>query len=133
MTAEDTGARAVYERYLAVLNARRWYALVDVVHDEVTHDGRRMTREQFADLLREDVAVVPDLHYELRTLVVSGDRLAARLWFDCTPARPFRGVDTGGRRVGFAEHAFYDLAEGRILRIESVVDVDAVRRQVQRS
>jgi predicted ester cyclase len=132
MTAADTGAEAVYRRYLEVLNDRRWEELAEVVHDELTHDGRRMTREQFTDLLRDDVAVIPDLHFDLHALVVSGDRLAARLWFDCTPVRPFRGVDTGGRRVAFAEHAFYELTEGRIRAIESVVDVDAVRRQVQR-
>ncbi|MEH3078238.1 MAG: ester cyclase [Quadrisphaera sp.] len=130
-TPADTGAEAVYRRYIAILNARRWEELGAVVHDEVTHDGRRMTREQFADLLREDVAVIPDLRYDVQALVVSGDHLAARLWFDCTPARPFREVDTGGRRVAFAEHAFYRLADGRIRTVESVVDVDAVRRQVQ--
>lgn len=129
---EGPSAERCYARYLAVLNGRRWDELVDVVHDHLTHDGRAMTREQFADLLRDDVATVPDLRYELRALVVDGDRLAARLWFDCTPVRPFRGVDTAGRRVAFAEHAFYELADGRIRAVESVVDVDAVRRQVQR-
>ncbi|TNM67100.1 ester cyclase [Streptomyces sp. NP160] len=131
MTAGHTGAEAVYARYLLVLDERRWEDLGAVVHDEVTHDGRLMTREQFADLLREDVATIPDLRYELRALVVDGDHLAARLWFDCTPVRPFRGVDTRGQRVAFAEHAFYELVDGRIRSIESVVDVDAVRRQVQ--
>jgi len=131
---EDHGGSSVrcYERYLDVLNGRRWEDLVDVVHDHLTHDGRAMTRAQFADLLRDDAATIPDLRYEVRTLVVDGDRLAVRLWFECTPVRPFRGVDTRGRRVAFAEHAFYELEQGRIRAVESVVDVDAVRRQVQR-
>lgn len=135
-SVEDTGgtgdAERVYARYLEVLNGRRWDELAGVVHDELVHDGRTMTREQFADLLREDVATIPDLRYQVRLLLADGDRLAVRLWFDCTPVRPFRGVDTRGRRVAFAEHAFYELVDGRIRTVESVVDVDAVRRQVER-
>lgn len=135
-SVEDTGgtgdAERVYARYLEVLNGRRWDELAGVVHDELVHDGRTMTREQFADLLREDVATIPDLRYQVRLLLADGDRLAVRLWFDGTPVRPFRGVDTLGRRVAFAEHAFYELVDGRIRTVESVVDVDAVRRQVER-
>ncbi len=127
-----TPAGDVYARYLDVLNDRRFEDLDQVVHDRVTHNGRDLSRGEFADLLREDVATIPDLHYELRRLVVDGADLAARLWFSCTPRRPFRGVDTGGRRVGFAEHVFYELRDGRIAAIESVVDVEAVRQQASR-
>ncbi|MFB9378339.1 ester cyclase [Kineococcus gynurae] len=124
-------AESLYREYLGILNGRRWDRLAAVVHDELTHNDRTMTRAEFVDLLREDLAAIPDLHYDVHRLLVQGDRLAVRLWFDCTPVRPFRGVDTRGQRVGFAEHAFYELAGGRIRTVESVVDVDAVRRQVR--
>ncbi len=100
-----------------------------VVHDELTYNDTTLTRDQFANLLHEDVRTIPDLRYEVRSMVADDARIAARLWFSCTPRRPFRGVDTGGRRVAFAERVFYELVDGRIRKIDSLIDVDSVRQQ----
>lgn len=122
-----------YRDYLAVLDARRLDDLDRFVADEVVHDDRTMTRAGYRALLEEDVRLIPDLRYDLQELVVEGTSVAARLWFDCTPVADFRGLPTAGRRVRFAEHAFYRFTDGRITRVRSVVDLAAVRRQVSRS
>lgn len=122
-----------YRDYLEVLDARRLDELVRFVADELVHDDRPMTRAGYRALLEEDVRVIPDLRYDLQQLVVEGTRVAARLWFDCTPVADFRGLPTTGRRLRFAEHAFYEFTDGRITRVRSLVDLDAVRQQVSRT
>jgi predicted ester cyclase len=80
--------------------------------------------------LADDVERIPDLHYEIRRLVVDDGHVASRLWFDCTPEREVFGIDTAGRRVSFAEHAFYQYRDDRIVAVWSVIDVEAIKRQV---
>lgn len=122
-----------YRDYLAVLDARRLDDLDRFVAEELLHDDRPLTRAGYRALLEEDVRLIPDLRYDLQELVVQGTDVAARLWFDCTPVADFRGLPTAGRRVQFAEHAFYRFTDGRITQVRSVVDLAAVRRQVSRS
>lgn len=122
----------VYRAYLAALNARRFDELDRFVHDELTYNGAAWTRPQYAARLAADVAAIPDLHYEVRALVVAGDQVAARLWFDCTPSGTFLGVEVDGGRAAFAEHVFYRFEDGRIREVWSLIDTDAVRAQVGR-
>jgi predicted ester cyclase len=120
----------VYRRYIAALNDRRLDDLDQFVHDRLAYNGEEWTREQYEALLADDVRNVPDLHYDIQLLVVGPDHVACRLWFDCTPRHEFLGVDAGGRRVSFAEHAFYRFRAGRIESVWSLIDTDGVRRQL---
>jgi predicted ester cyclase len=52
------------------------------------------------------------------------------LWFGCTPEREFAGIPPTGRRVEFAEHVSYRFRDGRIERVWSLIDTDAVRDQM---
>ncbi|NHA69869.1 SnoaL-like domain-containing protein [Phycicoccus sp. CMS6Z-2] len=120
--------RERYGRYLAALDERRFGDLDEFVHDALTYGDRRMTRGEYAAMIADDVERIPDLVFDARLVVVDGDVLAARLWFDCTPAREFAGVPVTGRAVQFAEHVFYRFREGRIEAVWSVIDLDAARR-----
>jgi predicted ester cyclase len=121
-----------YLGYLTCLNQRRFDDLAEFVHDPVTHNDRVLDVAEFADLLRRDVTQIPDLHYDVEQLVVSGDDVACRIRFDCTPAIDFRGIPCAGRRVSFAEHVFYRLRDGRIATIWSLIDLDAIRDHLHR-
>ncbi|MEJ2861400.1 ester cyclase [Actinomycetospora flava] len=121
---------AVYRAYLTCLNERRFDDLGDYVHDTITYNGAPMTLGEYRALLVGDVATIPDLVFVADLLVVQGDRVAARLWFDCHPRGDFRGLPADGRRVAFAEHVFYRFAEGRVAEVLSVIDVEAVREQL---
>ncbi|GAA4905275.1 putative ester cyclase [Actinomycetospora succinea] len=120
----------VYRAYLACLDERRFEDLEAYVHDSLTYNGAPMTRAQYAGMIADDAAAIPDLAFVVDRLVVQGDEVAARLWFDCTPRGEFRGVAVDGRRVAFAEHVFYRFAEGRIAEVWSLIDVEAVREQL---
>ena len=129
MTA-DLEAR--YRAYLAVLNDRRLDDLERYVQDELTYNGAPMTRRQYQDLIAADVAATPDLRYDAHLVVATGDQVACRLVFDCTPQHEFLGFTTDGRRLTFAEHVFYRFDGGRIAAVWSLIDRAAIAEQLGR-
>ena len=128
MTSTDLEAH--YRAYLTALNERRLDDLVHYVDDELTYNGSAMTRRRYRDLLAADVVAVPDLVYDPHIVVVSGDRVACRLVFDCHPEREFLGFTPDGRRLVFAEHVFYRFRDGRIAEVSSLIDRAAIAAQL---
>jgi predicted ester cyclase len=124
------GLEQVYRAYLAALDERRLDDLHRFVHDRLTYNGDDWTLDRYRSRLAEDARGIPDLRYEVRLLVTGPDHVAARLWFDCTPRHDFLGIPATGRRVSFAEHVFYRFRDARIEHVWSVIDTDAVRRQL---
>jgi len=121
---------SIYRRYIRCLNDRRIDGLGDFVHEELTYNGRPMTRLDYQTLLSNDVAAIPDLHYDIQTLVVDQDQVACRLRFDCTPQGEFLGLKPNGKRVSFTEHVFYKLRDGKIHEVWSLIDRPAIERQL---
>ncbi|RXF74953.1 ester cyclase [Hansschlegelia zhihuaiae] len=128
MTGSELEER--YRRYIARLNDRRVHELEDFVHDEVVYNGERLTRAGYQDLIAEAVAAIPDLWFDIRLLVASGDRVACRLLFECTPQRTFLGLEPSGKRVSFCEHVFYEFRDGRIAEVWSLIDRSALAAQL---
>jgi predicted ester cyclase len=125
-----TGLERIYRGYLDALNERRFDDLDRFVHDEVIYNDGAISRDRYAAQRRAEAATIPDLHYHVQHLVVDGDQVACRLWFDCTPQRTFLGIEPNGRRASFAEHVFYRFSDRRIAQVWSLLDVDAIRRQL---
>ena len=121
----------IYRDYIEALNERRLDHLDHFVHDRLIYNGEAITREQYAALLADDVRAIPDLHYDIDLLVVDDHQISARLSFDCSPQGQFLGISVDGRRVSFAEHVFYRMHEGRIDRVWSLLDKEAIRDQVE--
>jgi predicted ester cyclase len=121
----------VYRAYLAVLNERRLDDLAGYVHDELTYNGEPMTRARYRDLLAADLEAIPDLFYDARLIVASGERVACRLVFECTPRAEFLGFTPNGERLTFAEHVFYDFRDGRIAAVTSMIDRYAIQTQLR--
>jgi predicted ester cyclase len=119
-----------YRDYIAALNDRRLDDLDRFVHDRLRYNGEDWSREAYRARLADDVRRIPDLRYRIDLLVVDGDHVACRLWFDCSPQREFLGIDVGGRRVAFAEHVFYRFRAGRIEQVWSLIDADGIRRRL---
>jgi len=119
----------IYRDYIETLNDRRLEDLDEFVHDRLVYNGEEITRERYAAMLAEDVRVIPDLHYDIDLLVVDDHQVSARLWFDCSPRGSFLGIAVDGRRIFFAEHVIYRLHDGRIDRVWSLLDKEAIRDQ----
>lgn len=118
----------VYRAYVETLNERRLDELGRFVHDELVYNGQRWTLARYVTRLADDLATIPDLHYDLQLVLADGDQVAARLGFSCSPRGEFLGVATDGRRVDFAEHVFYRFRGQRIEQVWSLIDTDAIRR-----
>lgn len=122
--------RAIYEGYLACLNARDWRRLLAFVQGDVSHNGRPLGLSGYRAMLEDAAASMPDLRYPIAHLIVEGDWIAGHLAFDCHPVGTFLGLPVNGRRVRFAEHVFYCFQDGRIAEVRSVVDKAAVEAQL---
>ena len=120
-----------YRAYLDALNERRLDDLVHFVQDELSYNGKTMTRRQYQDLITADITAIPDLFYDAHLIVASGDRVACRLVFDCTPQHEFLGFSPNGERLGFAEHVFYHFRDGRIAAVWSLIDRPAIEAQLR--
>lgn len=119
----------LYRAYIDALNGRRLDDLDQFVHDQVVYNDRSISRQQYAQMIAEDVQNIPDLYFTVDLLVTEDDVVACRLWFDCTPEHEFAGITPTGRRVTFAEHVFYRFRDERIEQVWSLIDTNAVRDQ----
>jgi predicted ester cyclase len=125
------GLTDVYHAYLECLNERRWNDLGEFVNAELTYNERPMTLDDYRALLQADAEAIPDLRYVPDLVIADGDVVGCRLYFDCSPQRPFLGVDTGGAAISFAEHVFYRFASGKIARVWSLIDTQAIAAQAR--
>jgi predicted ester cyclase len=120
-----------YRAYLDALNERRLDDLVHYVQDELSYNSETMTRRQYQDLIAADITAIPDLIFDPQIIVASGDRVACRLVFDCTPQHEFLGFSPNGERLRFAEHVFYHFRDGRIAAVSSLIDRPAIEAQLR--
>lgn len=126
----DTNLREFYERYIAALNARDFGVMDQFIHDEVTLNGRSASRDDILAVQRAEVEAVPDLHWELRNLIIDGDRLGAQLVNTGKPTKTFVGVDATGASFEVVEYAVYQVTEGRFRHMAAIHDAEAVKRQL---
>ncbi|MGE2737176.1 ester cyclase [Mycolicibacterium vaccae] len=126
----DSDLLTIYRDYLDCLNARQWDQLDRFVADDIVYNGERLGLDGYRSLLVADTAATPDLRFVPGLLLADADVVACRLVFDCTPQREFLGLEPTGNRVTFAEHVFYRFVAGRIVEVWSLIDKDAVRRQL---
>jgi predicted ester cyclase len=129
MTNADLEGR--YHAYLGALNERRLDDLVDYVQDELSYNGEAMTRRQYQEMIAADIAAIPDLEYDAHIIVASGDQVACRIVFACTPQHEFLGFTPNGERLTFAEHVFYRFRDDRIAEVWSLIDRPAIESQLR--
>jgi predicted ester cyclase len=115
-----------YRGYIACLNAQDWPRLGDFVGADAAHNGRPFGLAGYRAMLVRDFETIPDLRFVIDRLACEPPLVAARLAFDCHPAGDFLGLPVDGRRVAFTENVFYEVRDGRIRAVWSIVDRQAV-------
>ncbi|MER8722828.1 ester cyclase [Mesorhizobium sp. M0195] len=128
MTKSDLSDR--YRGYIACLNKQDWPNLGRFVHDEVTHNGRKLGLSGYLEMLVRDFDQIPDLYFDIQLLVADPPYVASRLSFDCTPRGMFLGLDVSGKRISFAENVFYEFQRGKIREVWSIIDKTAIEAQL---
>ena len=59
----------VYRTYLDALNGRRLDDLDQFVHDQVVYNDTSISRQQYAQMIAEDVQKIPDLYFNVDLLI----------------------------------------------------------------
>ena len=121
----------IYHNYITCLNRQDWPNLQQFVHADVQHNDRKFGLNGYRDMLVKNFAEIPDLHFNIELLVANADYVASRLIFNCTPKGSFLGLAVNGRRVVFAENAFYRFQDNKIGQVWSVIDKAAIEAQLE--
>ncbi|MER9054672.1 ester cyclase [Mesorhizobium sp. M0213] len=119
-----------YRGYIACLNKQDWPNLGRFVHDEVTHNGRKLGLSGYLEMLVRDFDQIPDLYFDIQLLVADPPYVASRLSFDCAPRGTFLGLDVSEKRISFAENVFYEFHRGKIGQVWSIIDKTAIEAQL---
>lgn len=120
---------AFYRRYIERCNEHRFEELEEFVDDDVCVNDSTYGLEHYISGLRAVVEAFPDYHWDLRQLLVDGDKLAAHLTDTGTHTGTFLDVPATGRRISARELAIYRVDNGKI--VESWGDLgSAVRDQL---
>lgn len=128
MSSEDT--RKAYQRYIDCLNSRDWDNLHLHVAEDVEYNGKVVCVEGYRNMLIGDCKAIPDLFFNISQLVCDPPMIASRLDFNCTPVGELFDLPVNGRRVRFSENVFYELLDGKISKVWSVIDKAAIQAQI---
>lgn len=126
----DSSLSAIYRDYIDCLNRQSWAELTHFVHDEVCHNGQRIGLPGYRGMLERDFREIPDLHFDIHLLICEPPHIASRLIFDCTPKGIFLGLEVNGRKISFAENAFYAFDGQKIKTVWSIIDKTAIEAQL---
>jgi predicted ester cyclase len=103
----------------------------EFISDEVLLFGSEpMKRDEVATILQGIVDAVPDFHWEVKELLVDGDRLGARLVDTGTPTTEWLGIAPTGASFEIVEYAVYKVLDGRFVQMTSLFDAETLRRQL---
>lgn len=119
-----------YCAYIDCLNRRAWDELGLYIAENVTHNGRQFGLSGYRSMLIQDVENIPNLTFVIDRLVCEPPLIAARLLFNCSPKGEFLGLKINGRPVSFAENVFYEVNNGKITHVLSVIDKAAIEAQI---
>ena len=73
----------------------------------------------------------PDVQFVIEDVVESQDRLAARVTLEGTHRGEFAGMPATGKRMKVYDFAMYRILDGRITEVWSLIDMQALRDQLQ--
>jgi len=126
----DNEFRELYHGYIAALNGREFDTIDRFVADEIAFGTQVFTRAQIVDMLKAIVDAVPDFHWEVRDILINGDRAAVSLWNAGTPEKQWQGVDPTGKSFRIGEQAIYRVDGGKFVEMLNVFDVAEAARQL---
>ena len=73
----------------------------------------------------------PDVKFVVEDVVQQDDRLAARVTLEGTQRGEFAGIPATGKRMKVYDFAMYRVVNGKITDVWSLIDVQAMRDQLQ--
>ncbi|KAJ6439362.1 SnoaL-like polyketide cyclase [Purpureocillium lavendulum] len=122
-----------YEEYIGTINSLTMKErLHEFCQPTVTHNARRFSLDEYRLMIESSFDEIRGLHFAIDDLFVDSEtgQIAARLGFTGRPAKEFRGIAPTGKDVRFSEHAYYRLEDGKIARVQSLLDLASYKRSL---
>ncbi|KAK7398442.1 hypothetical protein QQX98_012193 [Neonectria punicea] len=130
----DIDLENLYRRYIHSINTLKMAEhFPDCCQPQITHNGINLSIDEYRTFIESSFEEIKGLTFTIVKLVADKEsqRLAARLEFTGRPMKEFRGIQPTGNEVNFSEHVIYELDEGKIARVWSVLDLDAYRASME--
>ncbi len=83
------------------------------------------------DRARSLLKAFPDIHFIIEDVVERYDCLAARVTLEGTQRGEFAGIPATGNRMKVYDFAMYRIVDGKITDVWSLIDMHALRDQLQ--
>ncbi|MBL8386070.1 MAG: ester cyclase [Burkholderiales bacterium] len=87
-------------------------------------------REKVAPAIAGFSRAIPDLKWEIKEILVAGDRIVVRGEASGTPAGPFMGVPHGGRSFRVMSIDIHTVRDGKLTRAHHIEDWMGAARQL---
>ncbi|MBA8807205.1 ester cyclase [Promicromonospora sukumoe] len=126
----DFDPREFYHRYIEALNAHDFDRMDEFVHDEIVMHSRPSSRAELVEQLHSISGPVPDMHWEIDEILVSGDWIGARVINTGTPVQEWLGVAPTGKGFEIAEYGIYTVRDGRFSTMSALHDEETLRKQL---
>ncbi|KAK1623588.1 hypothetical protein BDP81DRAFT_331862 [Colletotrichum phormii] len=125
--------KAFYQRYIKCINDKTMTRdFAQFCQPELIHNDRKFSIAEYIPLISESQDAIDDLYFEIDEMVADDEtqQIAARLEFTGTPMKEWGGAKPNGNEVEFHEHVIYQLEDGKISRVSSVIELDVYRQQM---
>ncbi|KAJ4416592.1 hypothetical protein N0V85_002223 [Neurospora sp. IMI 360204] len=125
--------RQFYDDYIACINGKTMQQdLHQFCKGTVVWNGAEMALNHYGQLMENAFDAIAGLQFVPRTVLIdeAKQQIAVRIEFAGLPIKPFGSAIPNGRRVHFAEHAFYWLEHGKISHVLTIVDWEDFKSQL---
>ncbi|KAF4822453.1 hypothetical protein CGCSCA5_v002539 [Colletotrichum siamense] len=132
---DELDLKELYKAYITTINEKTMeHNCERFCQPELEHNGRRLTITEYIPLISDSQDAIQNLHFHIEELLVDEEtqQIAARLEFTGTPVREWGGAKPNGNSVKFHENVMYQLHEGKIARVLSVIELNVYRQQLSR-
>ncbi|KAM3497058.1 hypothetical protein MY10362_009575 [Beauveria mimosiformis] len=132
-TLTSLDLRKFYTDYIDSINTRTMRdRFQEFCRGVVVHNYFSYVRRQYRGLIESSFDEISGLRFTIERLIVNEEtqQVAARLAFTGVPTKNFRGIAPTGNPVSFGEHALYQLEEGRIKQVWSLLDLAAYQASI---
>lgn len=126
----DSDLRAMFLRYVEVINAHDFEKLREFLGDSVGSGGASYSPDQVIANFRAITDAVPDMHWEVKEILYDRDGMANRSINTGTPAKEWLGVSPTGRSFEIVEYSIYRVADGKFVQMTNMHDSGELRRQL---
>lgn len=124
----------LYRQYIHAINTLTMAEhFPSYCQSQVVHNGRHLSMDEYRGFIESSFEEIQGLRFTIAKLVTDEQtqRIAARLEFSGRPVTEFRGIQPTGNEVKFSEHVLYELDDGKIARVWSVLDLEAYRASLE--